>query len=279
MDISSNSTPPAATDVFPPDSLRTVRDSLLLVPRLLDSGNFRASLHVASNGQGDRYHLLRLTPAVPTGRNAEELFHYIGKLNEFELSVIECLLKGYDDCRIPSGTQRLRQLQPTFKSDAIFWATGKAVAHYAAALAGFNMRDYRLHRRRSSFPSAQPVPPILVDISDPSLTVGNQERLGFLHDVCRHAPSDPLTAVVRAFSALQFQALVSRRQLLDVLGHSYAERVAALRMFGTCRPLTKAEQRVIVRRRKVQRILDAVEKCQASLKAEMQRKGVWHEDR
>ena len=66
---------------------------------------------------------------------------------------------------------------------------------------------------------------------------------------------------------------------MDVLGHSYAERVAALRMFGTCRPLTKAEQRVIVRRRKVQRILDAVEKCQASLKAEMQRKGVWHEDR
>ena len=278
MDISSSSTPPAATDVFQPDSLRTVRASVLLVPRLLDSGNFRASLHVASNGQGDRYHLLRLTPAVPTGRNAEELFYYIGKLDECELPMIKYLLAEHERQRIPSGTQRLRQMQPAFKATAEIWAMGRDVARYTSALAGFNMRDYRLHRRRSGVPSPHLLPPALMDISDPSLSARDRAALEQLHDICRLGPSDPLMAALRAFGVLQFQAIMTSKDLLDVLGHAYVERSTSLRLYGTCRRTTKAEKRAIVKRKKVERILDAIKECQAALEAEMRRKGVWHED-
>ena len=71
---------------------------------------------------------------------------------------------------------------------------------------------------------------------------------------------------------------MTRRDLLEVLGHSYVERSTSMRLYGTCRRLTKAEKRVIVKRRKVQRILDAVEKSQAAIEAEMRRRGVRYEN-
>ena len=278
MDISPSPTPLTVADVFTPEFLRTVRDRVLLVPRLLEAGNCRARLHVASNGKGDRYHVLRLTPVVPTGKNAEELFHYIGKLNEYELPRIKFLLAEHERERIPTGTQRLRQLQPAFELAAIIWAMGKAVARYTAALAGFNMRDYRLHRRRSGVPSPHLLPPALMDISDPSLSARDRAALEQLHDICRLGPSDPLMAALRAFGVLQFQAIMTSKDLLDVLGHAYVERSTSLRLYGTCRRTTKAEKRAIVKRKKVERILDAIKECQAALEAEMRRKGVWHED-
>ena len=274
-----DSTPPRNTEfAFSPEFLRNVQDRVLIVPRLLDVGNNRASLHVASNGQGDRYYLLRLCPIVPVGKAATEFFHYIGNLNQLEFSLIEMLLAENQSQQVSTGTQRLRQLQPTFESAAIIWNIAKDALRYTAALAGLNTRDYRLYRKRSGSISPTPLPPALHPPHGTPLRDKDQMCLEALRSICTHASDNPLFATLRVLGIMHIDALMTRSHLLDVLGHSFVERSTAISMYGTCRQLTKAESRAITKRNKLKRIADRIHQSQEFVRAEILRKGVPYEN-
>ena len=263
---------------FSPEFLRNVQDRVLIVPRLLDAGNNRASLHVASNGQGDRYYLLRLCPIVPAGKAATEFFHYIGNLNQLEFSLIEMILAENQNQQVPTGTQRLCQLQPTFESATKIWNIAKDVLRYTAALAGLNTRDYRLHRKRSGTTPPTLLPPALHTPQGTPLRDKDQMCLQSLRRIYAHASDNPLFATLRVLGIMHIDALMTQNHLLDVLGHSFVERSTAISMYGSCRHLTKAESRAITKRKKLARIADAIHQSQEFVRAEILRKGVPYEN-
>lgn len=267
--------------VITPEFLRTVRDRVLLVPRLLGGVNHRVSIHVASNGKGHRYHLIRLLPTFPMGENSKELFYYMGKLTPHEFKLVTQLIADHQRQHVHSGPKHLRLLEPDFRVADELWKEAKEVASYASALAGFGMRDYRLHKRRSNN-FQLPAPPQLHPALQNSTSSARAALFEDFHQkiqlICTNAPGNPLNAAFRAIELLELLGRKICSMLLEPLAFTFQDRSVSMLKYGICRWLTKAEERAMIKRNKYLRILDAVIESQGKIDAQMCRKGVRHED-
>ena len=267
--------------VISPEFLRTVRDRVLLVPRLLGTHNRRASLHVASTGKGHRYHLLRLSPTFPIGENSKELFYYMGRLTPHEFKFVAQLIADHQRLHVHSGPKHLRLLKPDFNVADEIWQEAKSVASYAATLAGFGIRDYRVHKSRTVIHASAPpqLLPTLRNSTSSQRAATFQELHQTLQVICTNAPGDPLQATLNALKLLEYLGWMICTLLLEPLAFTFQDRSISMLTFRICRWLTKAEERAIAKRNKYLRILDAISESQIRLEAEVSRKWENHENR
>ena len=254
-----------------PEFLRQMPEQALLVPRVLDAVEGGCSLHLAGNGRGDNYSLLRIQAPSDKARKGGEFFHYVGKLDDVQLQFVDRLVAEHRAERVPSGPEQLKDAQPLIRDILGLWRKARQLADYAASKAGFTLRGYTLHRRKSPPTGAMPPPPDLgLDSAKyNSDMVPNRLLHESLATCLSEAESAPLCALDRALTFLAALCLWIDAVLDMPLQYSIFECVTAALHYGKCRPFTKRERRAMTMLRKTRAIHEAINKSRERIAPEL----------
>lgn len=257
---------------FAPEYLRQLPNGLLLVPQLLRCQVGRPSLHLVSNGRGEEYYLLQIHTPSPSGGRGTETSHYIGRLDERQLSLLKSLINRCEDERLPSGAEQLRRIAPTMDRMSELRDEAMRIARDHAQPAGFSLRGYVVNRRKDARNSPCPPPKSTPAVEEPS-TVLILRNLTVPVEGPPNAPDDPSALTETVLNHLRrtgptdphstledalFVARTLNQSIADLLDEalrlSALQRVTAIAQFGRCRPLSKNESRALVRLRRTQAI-------------------------
>ena len=281
MDTNSPPIAPAAADVLTPDFLETLSERVLLLPRMLESCDGQASLNAKVGPHGEPYHQVRLFSPTSLLGHGKELFFYMGRLSNEELDVVRAFIDEHCHKHPGSGPKILRGLQAEFKAISELWAEARETARYAATLAGYTMRDYRLHRSRKEPPAAMPslAPPVFsapLDFNGGAFYAGVRM---ILQSMRSRADSEPLKTTHAAFDMMRMLGGVEAEKRFQALAYSFQEFRRTLIAGKACRPLKKIERRAIIRQIKLERILPTIDQSLDQLATEILRRSTQNEDR
>jgi len=281
MDTNSPPIAPAVADVLTPEFLETLSERVLLLPSMLEAWDGQATLHAKVGPHGEPYHQVRLFSPSSLLGHGKELFFYMGRLSNEEMDVVRAFIDEHCHKHPGSGPKILRGLQAEFKAISELWAEARVTARYAATLAGYTMRDYRLHRSRKEPTAAMPSlsPPIFsapLDFNGGAFYAGVRM---ILQSMRSRADSEPLKTTHAAFAMLQMLGGLEAKKRSHALVYSIQEYRMALFTNKACRPLTKMERRSITRQIKLDRILPIINQSLNRIATEMLRRSTQNEDR
>ena len=276
MNIESCPSPSSSSErEFSSEFLRQLPDQALLVPRVLDRWEGRSSLHLASNGRGDQYVLLRLyAPSAVSGKSAE-FFLYMGKLDELQLQFVDRLVAEHRAKRIPSGPERIKDCQPDLIGIVGIWRDTLRVATWSAARAGYSFRGYALHKCKTRvLPSVQLPPPPELRISPfPSSAKTFEHLQKILMHIREKSEGDPLKTLDDALFVLDALCGWIERLLSGALLFSCYECATAMLEYGQCRHLTVDERRAMTRCAKTRAIRLAIGKSRTKIAGKIATRG------
>lgn len=281
MDIRSTPIAPAAADVFTPEFLETLSERVLLLTSMLESWDGQATLHAKAGPHGEPYHQVRFFSPTSLLGHGKELFFYMGRLSNEELDVVRAFIDEHCHKHPGSGPKILRGMRAEFKAISELWAEARETARYAAALAGYTMRDYRLHKSRKVPPAAMPAlsPPVFaapLDFNGSAFYAG--VRL-ILQSMRGRADSEPLKTTHEAFSMMRMLGGVEADKRFQTLIYSFQEFRGNLIGGKACRPLTKIERRAITRQIKLDRILPTIDQSLDQLTTEILQRSAQNDNR
>ena len=248
---------------FPPELLRQLPSRALLVPRLMQVLGGKGQLYRRTNGRGDPYSELRLSPNISAGRSSPCTL-YIGPLTPDQESLLSKLVDEFNDQRPRDSIEQLHQFQLLLEQSEEFRLDAKDIADACAQAIGYRLHGYLVKKK----PNQDALSEIALGRTSSIKEVDPwaRETMTYLIALRNQAFSNPEQAFVNALFVLQ---LISEREIAIIdtmLRQSALGRIAQLTASGSCRRLSKIETRMLSRKNKASRILRKVEKSMGKVR-------------
>ena len=241
---------------FPPELLRQLPFYALIVPRLMQKSDGKGQLYRRTNGRGDPYFELRVSPSTSTGMSKPFTF-YIGPMTPEQESLLRKLIDEFNDQRPPSSIEQLHVSQLMLDQLEELRLDAKDIAGACAQATGYRLHGYLLKKTDADTPGE-------ISLSQKSSinTIGPWARDFMAHLIAlrKRAFSDPEQSLSDALFILK---LLCAQEILLIdmtLRRTVLERISQITISGACRRLSKNETRMLTRRRKVTGIAEKVER-------------------